>query len=231
MYACPGIELPFQSSRAVYFRYPKLDITDASSIEYLAETIKDEEGGVDVLFNNAGLNTARSHTGPSAFADNKKTMDVYFWGTSQVCMTLLPLMRPGGRIVNLSSVASSLQSYSEDLQKRFRNSRMTLLDLQTLAAEYEVEKTMLTAPQTYPNAGTNKEHGWPDSGYAVSKACINAMTAIIARETPSVLINVCCPGWVASDMGRQVALQPPKSASESLPVTDYGMQDIDFCDS
>ncbi|ERF74575.1 hypothetical protein EPUS_00705 [Endocarpon pusillum Z07020] len=71
------------------------------------------------------------------------------------------------------------------------------------------------------------QDGWPESGYSVSKACINAMTAIMAREHADILVNACCPGWVSTEMGKQVGAQPPKSAIEgaSIPLR-LGFEDI-----
>lgn len=137
------MDLAFLSPRGVHFRYPKLDITDPSSIEHLARAIKDEQGHVDVLFNVAGLNIIKPRTGSRAYIDNKTIMDVNFHGTLQMCRAFLPIMKPGSRIVNFSSVASSLESYSQNLQARFRDPHMTMPDLQSLVAEYEVRSFML----------------------------------------------------------------------------------------
>ena len=55
-----------------------------------------------------------------------------------MCQTFIPLMSPKGRIVNLSSVASTLKPYSEQIRQRFRNPDMTIEDLEQLAQEFEV---------------------------------------------------------------------------------------------
>lgn len=47
-------------------------------------------------------------------------------------------MKEDGRIVNISSVASGLSQYSEDIRQRFRNSNMRLEDLDDLVKEYQV---------------------------------------------------------------------------------------------
>jgi carbonyl reductase 1 len=56
-------------------------------------------------------------------------------------------------------------------------------------------------------------------GYSVSKACVNAITAILARENPGLIINACCPGWVDTDMGGIMG-KPPKKPSKycSCPI-------------
>jgi carbonyl reductase 1 len=52
--------------------------------------------------------------------------------------------------------------------------------------------------------GKEKEAGFPSAAYAVSKAGMIAMTLAIAKEEAKrqrdVLVNVCCPGYVNTDM-------------------------------
>ena len=51
---------------------------------------------------------------------------------------------------------------------------------------------------------TYQRKGWPEAAYAVSKAGCIGMTKAIAHEAKETgsktLINVCCPGWVVTDM-------------------------------
>lgn len=114
------------------------------------------------------------------------------------------------RVVNVSSVGSQLHIYSEAVAQRFRNPEMTFQELESMAAEYE----------GIVSEGREKAMGWGGRGqaYSVSKACVNAFTAILAREQGrdgdgGVLFNACCPGWVDTDMGGLVG-KPPKSVGE-----------------
>ena len=60
-------------------------------------------------------------------------------------------------------------------------------------------------------------------GYSVSKACVNAITAILARENPGLVINACCPGWVDTDMGGIMGKPPKEPSKDPLrPVHVYG---------
>ena len=59
-----------------------------------------------------------------------------------MCQTFFPLLKKDGRIVNVSSTASGLSQYSESLQERFRDSKMTLQDLEALMQEYQVSLTV-----------------------------------------------------------------------------------------
>ena len=66
--------------------------------------------------------------------------------------------------------------------------------------------------------GVEAQSGWPQQAYSVSKACQNALTAVLAREHPGLIINACCPGWVSTDMGRMVGSSPPKSPGKAIPL-------------
>ena len=131
----------------------------------------------------------------------------------QMCQTFLPLLRPKGRIVNVSSTASSLKNYSESIKARFRSPNMTLSDLEIMVDEF----------QECANQGTEYQNGWPNQAYAVSKAAINAMTATLARDNQGLIINSCCPGWVATDMGKMMSSTPPKDPGMLERVIHYCM--------
>lgn len=139
-----------------------------------------------------------------------------------MCQTFIRLLRKDGRIVNVSSTASGLGQYRDDLQHRFRSPKMTLRDLEELVQEYQVSENVCaisqlklnSCPQTCADQGTEQQHGWPRMAYTVSKAAQNALTAVLARENSAIAINACCPGWVATDMGRMVG-QAPKTPGKS----------------
>ena len=57
-----------------------------------------------------------------------------------MCRSFLPIMKGNGRIVNLSSLASSLQPYSEINRARFRDPRLSMSELEQMAAEFEVRR-------------------------------------------------------------------------------------------
>lgn len=96
---------------------------------------------------------------------------------------------------------------------------MTLRDLEDLMQEYQVLYSTIFLNvtrradhrQECASNETERQHGWPQQAYSVSKACVNALTAVLARENSDLTINACCPGWVSTDMGKMVGSQPPKS--------------------
>ena len=68
-------------------------------------------------------------------------MDVNFRGTLRVCQIFIPLMKPDGRIVNLSSVASGLQQYSERNKARFRDPKLSIERLKEIVSDSEVSRS------------------------------------------------------------------------------------------
>ncbi|KAK3623058.1 hypothetical protein LTR56_021811 [Elasticomyces elasticus] len=188
--------------------YPKLDIADPDSIKAFAGEVK-QHGKVDVLINNAGVNLDNQYGLDNA----RTTLDVNYKGTLQMCQTFIPLLSSEGRIVNLSSVGSLLKPYSETLQARFRDPKASLQDLDAIADEY------LTTVKDHNEVSSG--YGGTGRSYSVSKALVNALTSILARDNPSTSINCCCPGWIATDMGRLVGsrnVQPPKSPEEGAKI-------------
>ena len=129
-----------------------------------------------------------------------------------MCQAFIPLLHAKGRIVNVSSTASSLRNYGDSIRARFRDSKMTLDDLEKMMTEY----------QKCADNGTERRNGWPTQSYAVSKAAMNAMTATLARDNPGLVINSCCPGWVATDMGKMINSTPPKNPGTSSDDGDCG---------
>ena len=74
-----GTDLGFQpSSKDTMVEYPKLDISDAGSVQRLAGTV--EKGSLRVLVNNAGVNL----DGAYGVENARVTMGVNCWGTLEV---------------------------------------------------------------------------------------------------------------------------------------------------
>ena len=87
--------------------FHQLDIDDKSSIEKLCEYMKQNYGGIDVLVNNAGIAFKNAATEPM-HVQAKVTIQTNYFGTKQVCDTLFPILKPGARVVNVSSSAGFL---------------------------------------------------------------------------------------------------------------------------
>lgn len=85
--------------------YP-CDATDPDQIGRFAEHVRQELGGVDVLFNNAGDMLQRQTLEKVTLADIERTLALNVTSTILVTQALLPLLRSGASIINMSSLAA-----------------------------------------------------------------------------------------------------------------------------
>jgi carbonyl reductase 1 len=46
---------------------------------------------------------------------------------------------------------------------------------------------------------------------------VNALTRILAKDHPGLIINACCPGWVKTDMGVQIG-RAPKTPEDGAKI-------------
>ncbi|PSK35108.1 hypothetical protein B9Z65_1691 [Elsinoe australis] len=210
LYACSrsGSSLDLKSNDSTNkVHFATLDISSTSSINSLVKTISSEEGHLDILVNNAGTNDMGSNS--VTLAD---VVNVNYHGTKNVCLAFLPLLSQAlqSRIVNVSSTGSDLHHYSDAIKSIFRSADLTLPELDALADKF------VSATQSEKA----KQEGFGGAtGYAFSKAAMNALTAILGRENVDrgVVANCCCPGWVDTDMG-SIMGQPPKTPEEGARI-------------
>ncbi|XP_059506170.1 carbonyl reductase [NADPH] 1 [Stegostoma tigrinum] len=195
--------------------YHQLDITDRKSIGELCTFMTHKYGGIDVLINNAGILFKVADTTPFAI-QAEVTLATNFFGTRDVCTELLPIIKPQGRVVNVSSVSGSrsLLKCSPELQKKFRSSTITEEELVELMKKF-VEDA---------KRGIHNDQGWPSFAYGVSKIGVTVLSRIHARMLrekragDGILLNACCPGWVKTDMAGPTA---PGTAEEGAVTPVY----------
>jgi len=182
-------QLHAENTKNVSFH--QLDITDKASIDNLANYLQSKYGGLDILVNNAGM----AFKG-DAFDRNvaETTLKTNYYGTRDVLVKLLPLVKENGRVVNVSSTAGRLSNLSESLQKQFTDPALTVEGINALAQQF-VEAV---------DDNTYAKKGWPKSCYGISKVAVTALTRVLGRDPAyhkkNILINACCPGWVRTDM-------------------------------
>ena len=80
--------------------YHQLDILNKQSIIELKEHILEKYGGLDILINNAGIN---DKTIPDFGIKAEIINETNFFAVKKTCDILFPILRPGGRVVNVSS--------------------------------------------------------------------------------------------------------------------------------
>ena len=119
----------------------------------------------------------------------KSTLQTNYYGTLQATQELLPHIRQGGRLVNVSSSAGKLHKYSEEMRSAFHKAARTDVPAVTKL----MEKFHFAVKD-----GNESAAGFPSAAYAVSKAGETAFTKVVAMEEDKrgrgVLVNACCPG-------------------------------------
>ncbi|CAH1238296.1 CBR1 [Branchiostoma lanceolatum] len=188
--------------------FHQLDITNEQSIQALKQHLQDKHGGLDVLVNNAGFAHKMASTAPFS-TQAVDTVGINFTGTLAISKALLPIIRPHGRVVNVSSQGSnmSLGKCSTEMKARFRDRSIQ---------EEELVKLLNTFIET-AKAGKHKENGFSDSAYGMSKIGVTVLTFIQAWEMEKdpredILVNCMCPGWCKSDMAGWE--RPPRTAAD-----------------
>jgi 3-hydroxy acid dehydrogenase / malonic semialdehyde reductase len=83
----------------------ELDVRDPESSERFVSAAVSELGGIDILFNNAGLALGRYPFNESNEADEDAVFNTNINGLVRMTRLCLPHIRDGGHIVNMGSVA------------------------------------------------------------------------------------------------------------------------------
>mmetsp|Transcript_46913 Transcript_46913/g.98442 ORF Transcript_46913/g.98442 Transcript_46913/m.98442 type:complete len:314 (-) Transcript_46913:317-1258(-) len=174
------------------------DLTDAASISNAAQWVNNEyDGTLDVLINNAAV----CFNDPTLYGKVKHTpfeeqagitITTNYFGTLRTIESFLPLLSKSSspRIVNVASAAGRLSILkSQELVDEFTSTELTIPQLSGLMEQFvsDVER------------GTHSERGWPDTCYGVSKLGIIALTRVLARDHPEMMVNSVDPGYCKTD--------------------------------
>jgi len=181
----------------------ELDINDTTSVNKFVELIKTKYGKFDVLVNNAGVACKTDKLDEeSTYEDACRSINTNFLATVELTEKLLPLLSDDGKVLQISSLLGRLEKQGLEIRKVLSNpdiDRQTLIDL---ANKYlEGVKTR-----------TNKEMGFSNSGYYVSKTLLNKYTRSVLRKLakPTQQLYYYSPGWCRTDMGGEKAVRSPE---------------------
>ncbi|KAJ4993113.1 carbonyl reductase [Stagonosporopsis vannaccii] len=200
-----GTDLGIQPTPPNTIHYAALDISSKPSIAAFLSRFSSTP--INILINNAGINNNAAET-PSLAT---QTIDTNYRGTRDMCVVFLDTYRPSlSRIVNVSSTACALSNYDDAVAQQFR-AVQSVPDVDSLADAYTSAVCAGGAAQAAAGFGEGSK------SYQVSKALVNALTVVLARENPGVAVNCCCPGWVDTDMGQLVG-RPRKTLEEGARI-------------
>lgn len=169
-----------------------LDVADPASAAAFADRARREALRIDALVHNAGVFPSR--TDPAAV---REAIEVNVLGPARLTEALAPCLAPAARVVMVSSEMGRRAGLPADLRDAVDAVR-TRGDLLHLAG--------LLAARRWGGGGGSLV-------YSASKAALNALTRVLARELAprGVLVNAVCPGWVRTEMGGAGA---PRSVEE-----------------
>ena len=114
-------------------------------------------------------------------------------GPLRLTRALQPLLGRDARVVMVTSGLGRLSAQPSGLVKRLSNPKLSLSDLERLAEE-------------------------ATGGYGESKAALNALARVFAKElgAQGILVNAISPGWCRSDMGGPSAPRSVKQGAASI---------------
>ena len=195
-------------------KFHQLDVTSIESVQALKQYISDKYGGVDILINNAGIDYQLRETSPN-IKQVTDTINTNFTGVVNMCRAFLPLVRPHGRIVNVSGSSGHVSILQNTLQVKFQDPSLTEAQLVDLMDQFKRDVA----------DGSYAEKGWPDkvpgfdTPYALSKVAVTTFTRVLGREIKKlnkkdVLVNACCPGWCKTEMTVSNAPGTPDDGAE-----------------
>jgi NAD(P)-dependent dehydrogenase (short-subunit alcohol dehydrogenase family) len=127
------------------------------------------------------VNNAGIYTGP-----DREIWLVNVRGPLLLTRALAPKLAKGARVVMVTSGLGSLSSQPDSLVRKLQDHDLDFEDVLALCEK-------------------------PPGGYGSSKAALNALTRLFARELPDARVNSVCPGWVRTDLGGPGA---PRSVEE-----------------
>src|SRR5690348_17347914 len=138
---------------------------------------------------DALVNNAGIYSG----AGPERTLETNFFGPLRVTLGLRALLADNATVTNVTSGLGAL-SHMEERDRR-------------VLADPQLTRDALVAHV--------RDYKGRDA-YGFSKAALNALTRVLAKELAPVRVNSTCPGWVRTDMGGRGAPRSVEQGAASV---------------
>eukprot|EP00469_Lotharella_globosa_P000923 CAMPEP_0167802434 /NCGR_PEP_ID=MMETSP0111_2-20121227/19130_1 /TAXON_ID=91324 /ORGANISM="Lotharella globosa, Strain CCCM811" /LENGTH=310 /DNA_ID=CAMNT_0007698495 /DNA_START=21 /DNA_END=954 /DNA_ORIENTATION=- len=191
----------------------ELDVTDESSVAKAVDIVKAKLGSAPLygLVNNAGV----APVDYFACAPDVKTLDdtlkVNYYGLLDTTRAFLPLLDKRASYVVGHRSSVCLKVLGEDTEAAHQPE--SSLD--------DIEEFIGACKDILPGDAKKFQTAGLGTGspYGISKACVNALMLLHARENPSLKINGTIPGYVATDLTRGLAEKKGKTLKDLGALT------------
>src|SRR5438876_10237606 len=139
-------------------RVMQCDVGDPDQVRAMMKQVNEELGGLDILVNNAGVLQDRTIK-KMRLEEWETVLRVNLTGAFNCIQQASPILRPGGRIVNLASVSGQLGFFG---QANYSASKAGLMALTKVAAR-ELAKHQITVNAVAPGfIDTEMSRGMPE---------------------------------------------------------------------
>jgi len=181
-------------------RVLELDVTSDASVARAVAEVAGRGTSLHGLVNNSGIGSSETLAA---------VLEVNTLGIHRVSTAFVPLLdQTGGRIVNVTSAAGPnfVSRCSPAWQKFFVDP-----DIEWTRLEAFIGECLALGSDKAAFSAKGLDEGEP---YGLSKACANSYTMFLARTHPSLRVNACTPGFIATDMTRSYAESSGKTPEE-----------------
>src|SRR6201993_1558093 len=145
------------------------DVTQPAEVEAMMRQVLDQRGGLDILVNNSGIISDRTIKKMS-LEEFESIIRVNLTGTFNVTQKAMPILRNGGRVINMSSVSGQMGLFG---QANYSSSKAAIIALTKVSAR-ELARQNITVNAIAP--------GFIDVG--MSKGMSDEVTESFKKQIP-----------------------------------------------
>lgn len=177
----------------------ELDVSSDDSVKAAAEDVGKGGQLLYGVVNNAGIGFGNSF---------EVALGTNYFGVRRVCDAFSRyLVRPGGRVVNIASASGPM--FVSGLRDKGLKEKLTLPVAKMPGGIEELD----TIAKSYWG-----QMDYSSDSYGLSKALLNAYTALHAQSEPDLIINSCSPGFIDTDITRGMGASKTPMQGAVAPV-------------